>query len=172
LRALRVSDVDFAAGVISVERGWDPVEGAIELRSRAGRRRVPIAAVLRDHLVEHSARVRRADDELIFGTTAESPFTGNMLQRRADKAWEAEQLGRISTRVPPHVRLAEIAAGVNAKALSSYMGHSSITVTLDLYGHLMPGNESEAAGLLDAYLNAQREQADEQARAAGAEAFA
>ena len=45
-----------------------------------------------------------------------------------------------------------IAAGVNAKALSTYMGHSSITITLDRYGHLMPGNEDEAAALLDAYL--------------------
>jgi hypothetical protein len=33
-----------------------------------------------------------------------------------------------------------------------YMGHSSITITLDRYGHLMPGNEEEAAGLLDGYL--------------------
>jgi integrase len=41
---------------------------------------------------------------------------------------------------------------VNAKALSSYMGHSSITITLDRYGHLMPGSEDEAAELLDAYL--------------------
>ncbi|MEO5633895.1 hypothetical protein [Gaiella sp.] len=32
------------------------------------------------------------------------------------------------------------------------MGHSSITITLDRYGHLMPGNETEAAGLLDSYL--------------------
>ena len=30
-----------------------------------------------------------------------------------------------------------IAAGVNAKALATYMGHSSITITLDRYGHLM-----------------------------------
>jgi integrase len=45
-----------------------------------------------------------------------------------------------------------IAAGVNAKALSTYMGHSSITITLDRYGHLMPGNEEYAADLLDAYL--------------------
>ena len=45
-----------------------------------------------------------------------------------------------------------IAAGVNAKALSSYMGHASVSITLDRYGHLMPGNETEAAGLLAAYL--------------------
>jgi integrase len=45
-----------------------------------------------------------------------------------------------------------IAAGVNAKALSTYMGHATISITLDRYGHLMPGNESEAAGTLDAHL--------------------
>ena len=49
-----------------------------------------------------------------------------------------------------------IAAGVNAKALSAYMGHSSITVTLDRYGHLMPGNEREAAARLDGYLERAR----------------
>jgi integrase len=45
-----------------------------------------------------------------------------------------------------------IAAGVNAKALSSYMGHSTISLTLDRYGHLMPGNEDEAAVMLADYL--------------------
>ena len=32
------------------------------------------------------------------------------------------------------------------------MGHASITVTLDRYGHLMPGSEREAAGMLADYL--------------------
>jgi hypothetical protein len=32
------------------------------------------------------------------------------------------------------------------------MGHSSITITYDRYGDLMPGNEDEAAALLDTYL--------------------
>jgi integrase len=45
-----------------------------------------------------------------------------------------------------------IAAGANIKARSTYMGHASITITLDRYGHLMLGNEDEAARLLDSYL--------------------
>jgi integrase len=49
-----------------------------------------------------------------------------------------------------------IAAGVNAKALSTFMGHANISITLDRYGHLMPGSEAEAADLLDAYLAGQR----------------
>jgi hypothetical protein len=58
---------------------------------------------------------------------------------------------------------------VNAKALSTYMGHANISITLDRYGHLMPGNEDHAAALLDAYLAAERKRDDEQARRAGGE---
>lgn len=49
-----------------------------------------------------------------------------------------------------------IAAGVNAKALSTFMGHANIGITLDRYGHLMPGSEAEAAGMLDEYLTKAR----------------
>jgi hypothetical protein len=45
-----------------------------------------------------------------------------------------------------------IAANVNIKALSEFMGHASITTTLDRYGHLLPGGLGEAAALLDTYL--------------------
>jgi integrase len=48
-----------------------------------------------------------------------------------------------------------IAAGVNVKALSTFMGHANIRITLDQYGHLLPGAEDEAAGLLDAFLGRQ-----------------
>lgn len=40
-----------------------------------------------------------------------------------------------------------IAARVNAKALSTFMCHATISITLDRYGHLVPGSEEEAAGL-------------------------
>jgi hypothetical protein len=46
------------------------------------------------------------------------------------------------------------------------MGHANISITLDRYGHLMPGSEDEAAELLNQYLDAQRERAEEQARSA------
>jgi hypothetical protein len=61
-----------------------------------------------------------------------------------------------------------IAAGVNAKALSTFLGHANISITLDRYGHLMPGSEEEAAELLDAYLDAQRKRAEQKAREADA----
>src|SRR5262249_47707406 len=43
-------DIDLATGVIRVERGWDHEEGEIAPKSKQGRRKVPIPAVLRDRL--------------------------------------------------------------------------------------------------------------------------
>ena len=168
LRALRVEDVDLATGVIRVERGWDRDEGAIDLKSNAGRRKVPVVGALRDYLLDHLARTERRGADLIFGNTPESPFAANRLQRRADEAWEVGGLARITPHECRHSFAAMmIAAGVNAKALQTFMGHASITVTLDTYGHLMPGSEAEAAGLVESYLDAQRERAEDAARAAG-----
>jgi integrase len=59
-----------------------------------------------------------------------------------------------------------IATGVNAKALSTFIGHANISITLDRYGQLMPGSRGEAAELRNGYLAAQRERADA-ARSAG-----
>jgi len=73
---------------------------------------------------------------------------------RARRAWKAAGLEPVTLHECRHTFASlMIAAGVNAKALSTYMGHATISITLDRYGHLMPGNEAEAAGLLDAYLD-------------------
>jgi integrase len=154
LRALRWSDVDLASGVIRVERGWDDKEGEIEAKTRAARRKVPIASVLRDYLVEHKVRQGGpAGTALVFGATATNPFEPSTIRRRALKAWEEAGLKRIGLHEGRHTFASlMIAAGVNAKALSAYMGHASVSITFDRYGHLMPGNESEAAELLDGYL--------------------
>ena len=50
-----------------------------------------------------------------------------------------------------------MAAGVNAKTLSIYMGHSSIVMTMYRYRHLFPGNEKDSAEKLDAFPARDRE---------------
>lgn len=154
LRGLRWGDVDLASGVIRVERGWDPREGAIEGKSRSARRTVPITALLRDYLVEHRLRRgQRPADALMFGQTDAQPFDPSMVDRRAKAAWKRAKLTPITMHECRHTFASiGIAAGLNAKALSSYLGHASVAITYDRYGKLMPGNEAEAAGLLDAYL--------------------
>ena len=149
--ALRWQDVDLATGVIRVERAWDVKEGvAVDPKSRSGRRRVPIAAVLRDILLEHKIH---SSNELVLSRPDGSPVNPTTSSARAAKAWRRVGLDPITLHEARHTCASlMIAAGVNARALSSYMGHASVTITYDRYGHLMPGNEEEAAALLDAYL--------------------
>jgi len=155
LMALRWRDVDLASGLIRVERAWDPKGGGqlVEVKSRAGRRRVPVRALLRDHLDEHKLRTGGEPEALAFGRKDGRPFTGTAMRDRALRAWKVAELAPITLHECRHTFASVwIAAGVGAKALSTYMGHANIAITLDRYGHLMPGNEVEAVGLVDAYL--------------------
>ena len=154
LQGLRWSDVDFERGVICVERGWDRIAGPIAPKSRTGRRRVPLSATLRRHLAEHRLRQGRGGDGLCFGALPERAFDPPTVSARAQAAWRRAGLEAIGLHDCRHTYAAfMVAAGINAKALQTYLGHSSITVTLDRYGHLMPGAEGEAASMLEAYLS-------------------
>lgn len=120
---------------------------------------------MRAHLLDQQLRSGRAGDELAFGRTPADPLRPDRYQRRADEAWKAAGLNRITPHECRHTYASlMIAAGVNAKALSTFMGHANIKITFDLYGHLFPGGEGEAAGMLDAYLDAQLERAADAAR--------
>ena len=167
LRALRWSAVDLAAGSIRVVESWDPREGAIAPKTRTSQRTTPLPGLLRDYLTEHRlARGEPHSDALVFGSYDNTPFQAAVIYRRADRAWKSESLGRLRLHQARHTYASfMIAAGVNAKALSSFMGHSSIKVTFDLYGHLMPGTEAEAAALLDSFLEGAIREARNLARA-------
>jgi integrase len=150
LRALRWEDVDLKAGVIQVRQAMDSRGTVIAPKSAAGTRTVPMAQVLRGYLTAH--RLQNGGSRYVFGAGSR-PFHPGSAAKRARKAWTAAELAPIGLHDARHAAASVlIAAGVNVKALSTYMGHSSITITLDLYGHLFPGNEDEAAELVDAYL--------------------
>ena len=151
LMALRWADVDLANGVIRVARAYDEkARVEIEPKSRAGRRAVPIVGALRDILVAHKARQARPDG-LVFG--GDAPFQPSNVWRRAQRAWKRAGLEPIGLHEARHTFASVlIAAGVNAKAITTFMGHASIQTTYDLYGKLMPGSEAEAAALVDAFL--------------------
>ena len=154
LRALDWEHVDLEAGVIRVVRSYDPKAGYIEPKSRAGRRTVPLARVLREHLIAHKLRAGPSEG-VVFPNRNGRPFDPSTVNDRALRHWETAGLAPITMHECRHTFASlMIAAGVNAKALSTYLGHGSVTITFDRYGHLMPGSEGEAAGLLDTYLDA------------------
>jgi integrase len=153
LRALRCRDLDFTAGVLVVTRAWTQAEGSP--KSHAGVRRVPVCKSLAGLLKAHLELTERTGDDLVFGRTASLPFVASTIRARALKAWAAvdpplDPIGLHSCRHTCASFLIE--SGANAKALSAVMGHASIEITFNLYGHLMPGAEAEVGRQLDAYL--------------------
>lgn len=170
LQALRVCDIDFEANVIAVERGWDQVEGVIEPKSVAGRRTVPLLAVLRAYLEEDLQRTGRSGEDLVFGRTTTIAFYASTVDHRAKQAWkrankrateQAEREGgapdllrRITLHECRHTFASLlIDAGANPKAIQQFMGHSKIQTTFDVYGHLLPGSHDEVRERMDAYFS-------------------
>ena len=84
-------------------------------------------------------------------SASDLPFSASAVVDRATRLWRAAGLEPITPHECRHTYASfMIAAGVNVKALQVFMGHASITMTLDLHGYLMPGSEDEAAALIDA----------------------
>jgi integrase len=145
LIALRREDVDLATGIVHVRRGWDECGGEIAPKSRKGRPRIPVAAVLRDHLDQHLLDL---DGERIFT----SQWWIAKAAERAHKVWRPKGLPLVQLHDCRHTFASfAIDAGMNAKTLSALLGHATIAVTFDLYGHLLPGSEDEVGARLDAY---------------------
>ena len=153
LLGLEWPNVDFKAGVLHVKRSYDPTSGTFgRPKSKHGVRSIPITTALTAYLRERALRSGRRMG-LVFGPTGTSPagLPAPAAARRRGLAGCRSDPGDPPGMPPPYASM-YIVAGVNAHALCRYMGHSSIAVTFDLYGHLFPGNESQAAELLDAYL--------------------
>jgi integrase len=182
VQALRVCDVDFAANLIAVERGWDQEEGVIEPKSRAGRRTVPLLSILREHLDAELKRNGRSGEDLIFGRTTREAFFASTIDHRAKRAWArmnereqeaAEKEGRapvIVERITMHECRHTFASllidsGANAKAIQQFMGHAKIQTTFDVYGHLLPGSHDEVRRRMDAYLRGETDEGDPGPRA-------
>jgi integrase len=93
-------------------------------------------------------------DALMFPSAAGTPMDPDNLRHRV---WEPA----LATAELRHVRIHSlrhtyasmlIAQGENLKYVSSQLGHSSITITVDRYGHLFRDEKRTAAGRLEAQL--------------------
>lgn len=155
IRALRWEDLDLAARELHVERAsYAQDRSIIALKSRAARRDVPIL----DPLLPLLEALDNPHTGWLFPGRGELPLSYSGLRRRlarrraaagADSGLTLHELRHTCASIL-------IASGANAKAISEIMGHSSITVTFDRYGHLMPGARDEVRGLANAYLKANR----------------
>ena len=156
LQAVCWEHVGLEARTIRVHAGWDQYEGEIDLKSAAGWRTVPMTGDLHAILAEHRRHSQRIAG-LVFGRTPELPFSPATAADRARRAWRAAGLQPIGLHEARHTYASYlIAAGIEMKAISTYMGHSSVAFTYDRYGHLLPDSTAENGAKLDAFLERSR----------------
>lgn len=153
LLALDWSHVDLVGRTIHVTRSYDPVARAFLLpKSAAGVRRVPFPELLLPFLTAEDRT-----EGLVFGPDGVTPFTATAVRKRAVSAWERAGLAPITLHECRHTYASlMLAAGVDMTKVSKWMGHSSITITVDRYGHLVPGSAAEDMARFERYLEETR----------------
>lgn len=157
LLALEWRDLDFDARVIHVRRAR--VAGRMTTTKNKTRRRVDMSLKLAEELRRlRTARKREAlkagtpMPETVFLTAAGEPVDGDNFRRRVFQPL----LGAAKV---PVVRIHDlrhtfasllIQNGESLAYVRDQLGHSSIQVTVDIYGHLVPGANRAAVDRLDA----------------------
>lgn len=83
-------DLDLDSNV-KLQHSWDRVEGLIELKSKAGRRNLPLCQAAKRPLLEHLLATgrRHRPEAFVFGRRDTRPFTLDVPSRRAARAWKA-----------------------------------------------------------------------------------
>ncbi len=150
LLGLKWSDINFRTSQIHVRRAY-VMEQFTEPKTRAGIRAVVMAPTLVGTLKRHRLKSPPGDLDLVFATEEEKPLNGsNLRQREFHAALRRAKLHRIRFHDLRHTYASLlIAAGENLKFIQNQLGHSSIQVTIDRYGHLIPAIQHGAGERLE-----------------------
>jgi integrase len=135
--------LDVAAGVVEVAEVVTEMHGHLYLgppKTTAGRRRVGLPKAAIEALQEHLAGRAMEPDNLVFAASNGSPLrTANFRTRVWRPATRAAGLEGLRIHDLRHTAVALwIAAGAGPKEVAARAGHTSVSFTLDRYGHLYP----------------------------------
>lgn len=158
LAGLRWIDVNLDAGLLSLRNTRVSVGYTVheyEPKSRSSRRAIAlderVVAVLRTH------RRRQLEERLLWGPAYDD--TGYVFTNENGSPLHPELITVLFTRHCNTLGLAKIrlhdlrhtsaslmlTAGVHPKIVSERLGHASIAITLDLYSHVIPSMQTDAA---------------------------
>jgi integrase len=167
LCGLKVGRLNLVKGTVEVAEALTVIGGRMELgpTKSYARRTVGLPRSLCDELGE-LLTVRAAErgtppdpEDFVFTAPMGGPLRRDLLLKRFLRP-AVERAG-----LPPQLRVHDlrhtcvsllIELGAHPKAIQERLGHSSITVTMDVYGHLFPSLAEELTGRLDAVFKAAR----------------
>lgn len=160
--ALRWRNVDLDGKVISIVESAEQTKECVRFKPpKSGKARtVALSGYVADELRSH--RARQAEEQLKLGLRGDeesfvvAQVDGKHLQPRSlTHEWmriiQKTALPRIRFHDLRHTHASQmLAAGVHPKIASERLGHSTVGITLDLYSHVMPGMQADAAEQVDA----------------------
>jgi integrase len=154
--ALRRRRVDLEQGRLEVVESIAEVEGVMHFGSTKTyeTRTVCVPELVRNLLSEHMDRYvkSREPDTLVFTDVKGGPLRVSNFR---DRAWRPALL---AAGISENVRIHDlrhtcaallIADGAHPKQIQMHLGHSSIRVTMDVYGHLFPNDMERMAQVRD-----------------------
>lgn len=159
---LRWSEVNLDAGTITVVRAIVPVKKGTVVgapKTKNGRRTIPMPAMAIEKLREHREKQNLAKQSLGDLYVDEDYVCANELGQPL-RPWAASHaFSRLiqKTNLPPvslhdlrhsHASLL-LWMGVHPKVVQERLGQGSITITMDIYSHVMPTLQQEAADKLN-----------------------
>lgn len=170
LLALRWRDVDLAGGALSVRATLQRTKNQGYVlcapKTKQSQRRIILGAVATTALRAH--RARQAEErlamgeawdsslDLVFPNTLGKPMDGtNLLHYHFYPLLKRSGLPRIRFHDLRHTAATLLLGrGVNPKIVSEMLGHASISITLDVYSHVLPAMQAQAAAAMDDALGA------------------
>lgn len=149
---LRRRDINFTYGTASVDQVvlFNRKFSFGEPKTARSRRQVPLSTELmgkvKTHLNSHKF-------ELVFPTSNGTPIVLRNLRRSLIPILDAADVKRIPLYGLRHTcATLLLLAGVNPKVVADRLGHSSVTMTLDTYSHVLPHIQEQATEKLGAIL--------------------
>jgi integrase len=167
IAALRWKSVDLSAARMSIVESMEQTSvGTRAKDTKSGRARaLALPSIVVDELRRH--RLRQAEELLRLGVGANEdtlvvlredgmPLQPSTLTHRfTELLSHIPQLPRIRFHDLRHTHATHLlAAGVHPKIAQERLGHSTISITLDLYSHVMPGMQEDAATKIDVAIRA------------------
>ncbi|MHB8895295.1 MAG: tyrosine-type recombinase/integrase [Candidatus Geothermincolia bacterium] len=148
--ALRWRDVDFDMNMIRVNRSLCSLSRRfLEPKTKSSRRAVPMLSRLRVYLSE--MRDDQAPDDLLFTSANGNPLDSSNCSKAFETALEAAGLKHVTIHSLRHTYAStRLAAGASIKRLQQELGHASVTMTLNVYSHLIPEGSGEDLARTDA----------------------
>lgn len=153
--ALQRGDVDILRRRLRISRAVSDVAGTTVVgtpKSHQGRS-VALPRSVADALGAYMANIEPGPSALLFPNEVGGYLRPKWKLRVFDKAAARAKL------TPPPLRVHDlrhtaaslwIASGANIKVLQQHLGHKTASMTLDVYGHLMPDEVDAQADRLDA----------------------